>query len=438
MSAPPPPSLGGHEDKRRERRERRLILWALALLLASPLLLLFGWFGLVEAPARSRAKRLALELQERTEALGARGWERPVLRGTPRPGNASEEAHRWALAIGVPSHLSFDNVLAGAQPPDAATRRLLAEKAKELNAFQASTQMAAANLPDSTFAPGRKGEVSSILHLRAVRLLLVRALDLPPRRCLQTSADAIRLAQDHVPGGGIVRVAVAAAEISSATLAALRCATRASATELDDAASEFARLAEHVPPLGDALEAETLYESVVLHGTFAMRPILPKLFGSRLDRATTEPWTLLDAWQESLVHAARLRELNATAYPETLDELNRLVSAQRASPNPLVAAPALPGRIDLVRHVERDAAANAKLRALSLAMQVLATRSHARPVDALPGRKLEHLLDPFTGTELRVTTRATGHGVVYSVGPNRRDDQAAPASDDIALELSPD
>ncbi len=388
-------------------------------LVVVPLLAVVAWYGLWELPARREAARLTAELDARSLEVSTRGWSRPVLRGNPVAGNAAAEAERLARAIEVPRGLRLDDALANDAPPSRRLRALLVAAGPRLQALAESTRHPVAQLGDPLLDPSQSATPDSAAHLRAVRLLLLYGRQKPAGPCLRFAADAIRLAQDQVSGGGILRVAISSAEIGSAVTVALVCARSASSDELARAARELEILALHPAPMGDALEAEALFAAGLLRAEIIVRPKWPRFTGSAVERARANPFKWLSAWKQVLADATVLGSLDGEHYPAALDELARLGAAERDSDNPLT--PALIA--ELRPHVERDAEAQAKLRALTIVLHALA---EARP---------PRLADPFTGEPLRFDA---SRGVVraYSVGPNRRDDRGAITSDDVVVQAT--
>ncbi|MCA9593939.1 MAG: hypothetical protein KC776_11530 [Myxococcales bacterium] len=350
---------------------RTRLLLALGVGLAvAPLACAAAWYALWELPARREAAALTESLRARSSDLAHHGWVRPVLRGTPLPGNAATEAQSVAEA-----------------------------RTLDLDALARSTQHSVAALSDPLLDPSSPRSPDSGAHLRAVRVLLARARARPPAACLRSAADAIRLAQDHVSGGGILRLAIASSEIAAAVPVAVHCARDANPTELRTAGKEIESLARHPAPSGDALAGEALYAAGTLRDDWLLRPKWP----------LENPYRRLSAWRSALERADAFEHVDPSRYPEGLAELDAAAGEQQRS-----ASTAALDLRRVRRHLLRDMESQAKLRALAVALLV---RAGAPPPS---------LKDPFTGAGLRRESTC-----VWSAGENRLDDRGS--LDDVAV-----
>lgn len=403
--------------------ERRLVFVLVGVLVALPLLSAAAWYGLWVRPAERRADALGARFEERLDGYRGGAWRRPVLRGKALSGNAAVAASS-ALLGDAPRHI--DDALRSPRPLPPEVARLADREAARLARLRLSTHYDSSFLAEPLL--GATSHPQVIAHLDSLRVLLALARTRAPSECLQIGADALRLAQDMVPGGGVTRVMMMAAEVSLATRVIMICARQAAADALERAARELESLARHAPPLGPVLETEDLASARHCQALFEIKPWFPALHGAPNEQASTHPLRLLDAWQLLMEKRPLYAQLKAERYPEALDELGREIERRDASPNPLlhdgVLGPALAQRL------MRDAEAQARVRAAALALGLMA---EARRSGQLPAALPEGPGDPFRHGPLGWQRDSAGGGHVYSVGPNRRDQRGH--GDDVAVEV---
>jgi hypothetical protein len=414
--------------------ERRLTWTWLAVLALCPAVVGAAWFVLWQRPLERRDAELAHELAQATLPLESARWQRPVLRGVARSGNAAALARNAVVPARVlPSGVDLFEALDSDPPPSPELARLIERIRPRLDAFEAATQSSFSWQLDPALDPST-GTLDNLAHLDSVELLLLRASTLSAAACLRAATDAVRLAQDLVPGGGLDRVQIAGVEMSVVPRVAIRCAARASPDELGAALAEVESLAEHAPPIASAIDVEALVAARGFQSDFALRPSLPKLTGAPLDRARANPWQLLDAWQRSLDAAERLSRLDSGAdYVAQRAALDRALDSHWQD-DPLLVASRL--RVEAEKVLARHARAVALLRALGGALAVMQARATngALPRVAPSALAQPALADPFSQAPLRYERAADGRsGRVYSVGMNGRDD--AGRGDDVVVQV---
>lgn len=417
-----------------ERSERRLTWTLLGLLVLCPALIAAVWFVLWQRPLQRRAAGLADKLAQATRPLTTARWQRPVLRGVARPGNAAVLERRALVPARVlPSGVDLFKALERGAPPSPELAHLLERVGPRLDALEDATQSSFAWQLDPALAP-YTGTLDNLAHLDSVELLLLRASTLPAAACLRAAADAARLAQDLVPGGGVDRVQIASVEISVVPPVAVACAAHASPGELSAALAEVESLAEHVPPIRSALDVEALVTARGFQSDFALTPLLPKLTGSSLDRARANPWKLLDAWRRSLDVADQWSQLDPNAdYAAERASLEDALDSHWQD-NPLLRASnlAVEAQKALVRHEQSVAL----LRSLGGALAVMQARAKSGelPESAPAAFALPVFADPFSAKQLRYRRDPDGRaGRVYSVGKNGRDDSGL--GDDVVVHV---
>ena len=400
------------------------------------LLLWIAWRLAWAEPLDAQASSLQGELDRQLELLAWQRWRRPVHHGSVREGNAAVAARAQLLRgreLEILASEIESSLVRGFPSPS--VRKLARRHGPQLERLRKTTELGQAWLAEPNLA--RSGSVpDDLAHLRSVELLLVAALDGPADECLRMAADAVRLAQDLVPGGGLARLSFAAVEVRHAVSVTVRCAHSATEGALEYARRAFESLAANCPPVGPALQAEALLNAVALRAHYELRPPLPEFWKPPNERARSDPRRLLEAWQFELAMANAAQSFQGSPLTEVLRQAAAWEAKRRAASNPLIRQPptATNATVSVLRALE--ARAHIVLAASLLAV-VAGTPRRLQPQSWDSKLALRpHLRDPFTGSPLRQRSGVSPGGfVLYSVGPNRQDDAAG--SDDIAVRWAP-
>lgn len=410
----------------------RLSVVGLGLVTGAALFLWIAWRLVWVEPAEAEADRLRAELNGQLDAFAWKSWQRPVLRGRGRRCNAAAAARTSLLDFAAVEAIdpNIESILELKRPSPTLVEfaRRHADRLEQLRAASGCEQ---AWLAEPSLARSGRTVPDELSHLRSVELLLVLALDDTADRCLEKAADAVRLAQDLVPGGGFARLVFAAMEIGHATSVAADCAGRATNDARHRALGSFTTLVRHGPPFARALQAEALLNAVGHSAEFDLRPRLPRVAGSALSRARTHPQRLLEAWRFELGRAKAAESILGLSWSELLALTEKWEKLRLSSKNPLIATPPTGSRE--LFSVQRAAEAQARLIAVTSLLALMVSPEMSSEQERLQrALSLEQLRDPFTGSGLRWRRRSEhGAHIAYSVGLNQRDDDGG--ADDIAV-----
>lgn len=384
----------------------RWIVVGVAVLLV---LIPVGVYVGVLAPRDARREELGRRLDRSLQDYAGQRWERPVLRGEARAGNAwtAQEEAIGPLAS-IPSDL-FDQFAAQLErgtPPTDAQRAQIVRHTAALDRYRASVQRSYAfgryPFDDAASAP----MPSYLPHLRASRLLLARAIEAPPDECLRVVADVVRLGQDRVAGMGLVPLMVVAVHARDVVPLAARCIGAADAATLEEAERELAILARHSAPTGSALEHETLMVASMCRQEARRMSGFPFESGS-LETLFTGG-ELLEGWDLLMGNPADRRSFGDD-YPADIDRMDQWVRDLEARPNEIIQT-ALP---DATRLLRRDATGRAAVRMLWAAVRL--RRTMTAPTDAVPALLDDpELRDPTTGRPF--DWRREGNAAILAVG----------------------
>lgn len=372
-----------------------------------------SWVGSHERTYRELSAGLAETAMQAREQR----WERPVLRGAMRNGNAATEIYN-ALQDFAPLDPSLRESLAKTvyfgQPLGPDLRQALATRAISLRALRDSAQQAWSRT-DLVLERGTHMLVPDYPKLlEAALALLAQAQDSEPTACLQLAADVLRVGQDVIAFAPLEAASVEARIAAFSARVVARCARHADLTALRRAAHELRVLATHPAPIGSALELEDLATAYTLQQRAALVGKAPwDVVTSVLERPQ-----LLAAWHAYL-HPERLREVSSDRYPDALElwkrehDLKVQVYPPAAAFEPHAAA-----------RLTDDMRAQAIVRMLCVATQALAERAYRGNLPLDPAALHEPaLIDPYQGQELRYRVAKNGAELtVWAVGPNLRDD----------------
>lgn len=386
---------------------------------------LFGaWAFLRYRGAESLASSRAT-LLTRAKSLASEKWERPVVHGEAVDGDAAA-AQRAAIAALLPlptEPLVRFRERAEAGDTFADLQALVAEKRAGLDALRAATKLGwtrlAPALTDPSAMDGRGDPGSSgAAAISAWKLLLAGAAASDPETCLDTALDVIRLGQDRHASEGMVGAMVGAVAIDLAAPIAVRCAVRASGLESYNASVWMHQLAWSAPPFGPVMELEDVQMGLRMLALHDRAPAFPT---SREELDTFfERYELVRALAILLERQPWRTEL---AYPAELERVREMSDARFRSANVFVSLTASPARF-----AERYAAANAKLRALVIAIQGVKVGPASELVEHL--REYEDLVDPLTGKPFRIEEDATTWRVV---SPGLDGVRGGDSSDDVVV-----
>ena len=371
---------------------------------------------------------VSAELEKRTVAWEKGGFSRPVLRGEARPGNAAV-AHFEAVAkIGPTSsdqigwtEDALDAIRAGAPPP--VLLAFARAKAEGLSELRAATQHKEAWKPlDVRSGKDADAPFSYPKSWRALLLLLALASEEPGDECLRIAADGLRTMWDIAPSGGMVGQAFGSNAAKMVLPFATTCLRRARPGDLTPAAAEFRAILRDAPTIGEACYADDLALAWHFKPGANKESYYPKTFANIL---LAKERRELVGWQRTLLDwADRFRRITPDRYPWVWQE----IASQVAGLPTGVKKTRLETTLSYVeKWGAKDREAQALMRAMVLGLGLLGGTSEALSGDPL-------LRDPWSGGPLlwrRAT--ATAPAVVYSAGPNGKDEGLAAASDDVGL-----
>jgi hypothetical protein len=397
----------------------RVLAWvALCLVLVA-----FSLVVVVHTYVALRAKIVFAELERRTVAWEKSGFSRPVLRGVARPGNAAV-AHFKAVDKIDPTYddrigWSYAAITAGTPPP-AELLALAVEKAEGLSDLRAATQHTQAWKPWDV-CPDPVTSTPYPKSYRAIVLLMVLASLEPGDECLRIAADGLRTMWDIAPSGGKIGRRFARHAAWMVLPFATACLRRARPEDVAPAAAEFRAILRDAPTLGEANYADYLALAWALKPGLKDEGIFPRTVANIL--LAKERRELVNAQRIILARADLFRRITPDRYPWIWPEIARQAAGPLAAPNKELET----ALRDLERYVNEDREAQALMRAMVLGLELLGGASEALAGDPL-------LRDPWSGGPL-LWRRAAGTtpAVVYSVGPNGKDDGLAAASDDVGL-----
>ena len=394
----------------------------------------------------ARADALGASIARQSSAYQSRRWYRPVLRGDAVDGNAGD-AQRAALAKLEPlvpqivAALGDWSPSGGVVEPPVAAITFARNHDPELAELRAGTQRRWAWDPRRIRAALRDRIPTDGTPLMVGRLLAARAMGSGAAECFQIAADVIRLGQDAAAGTGRDPLLAGWRSASDAEAVILHCAGRASVAELRAGARELAILARHPVSMGEALEFEALAEAASLR--YAVRragdaPLVPQ--GGAVDNLMIAP-AADEAARSMLAATSTVRAVRPERYPASVGGLRALRARFARSPNRFLQSSAAIYDAE----VSADQGGAASLRATAVVLDALATwRATGTFPSTASARQDRALVDPFTGTALHQRASLPGGAltgtahvspprgglVVWSVGPNGRDDGAT--GDDIS------
>lgn len=383
------------------------------MLLGALLLAMASWVGSAEGTYRE----LSAQLTQAVSNARAQRWERPVLRGAMRDGNASTEIYNALqdyAPLGDDLKHSLAEKLYFGQPLSADLRRALTMRALSLRALRDSVQQGWSHT-DLAVERGQHMLVPDYPKLLEAQLaLLGQAQDSEPTACLQQVTDVLRVGQDSIPGAPLEAASVAARVAAFAARVLPRCALKADLTSLRRAAHELRVLATHPAPIGSSLELEVLATAHDFQQRAALVGKSPlQVLDTILDRSQ-----LMASWQ-SYLHPERLRAVLSERYPEALEVWKREHDAMaQVHPQP----PAIEAH--LIARLTDDMRAQAIVRMLCVAVTALAERVYKGTTPTDPAALHEpELADPYQGQPLHYGVSKNGAELaLWAVGPDMRDD----------------
>lgn len=370
-----------------------------------------------------------MQYQRMGDALGAdiatyrrQRWDRPVLRGEAREGNAAFEAlTRLAklrdLGAETRDHLAAQ--LYYGQPLDPGQLSLVAEHAELIDALRAATTLSWS----MTELPIEQGSAAQVpAYPRAMDgalLMLGKAASSEPAQCLQICTDVMRMGQDLVPGAPLEAASVSMRITSVASPVLAHCAERGDLEALARASRELAILASHAPAAGGGIELADLLTRVELHKLAELSP--PGSTDSVVTRLRRRP-SLFEAF-ERFGNPTRWRNIGADRYPDAREGWLQEHTSRSRSDLPLVASATL--AVD--GWLYDDMRGQALLRAMAVGTGTLAERMRRKKLPHEPiGLEEPSLRDPYNGQPLKWRIAQDGSELsVWSVGEDRRDDKGA-------------
>ena len=381
----------------------------------------------VQSYVAVRAQLISAELERRTVAWERSGFSRPVLRGVARPGNADVAHFKAVVKIGQTysdlmdwSKDAQDAIRSGA--PRADLLALARVKSEGLAELRAATQHTQVRKPQDV----RSGRIASPPYLKSWRvllLLLALASREPGDECLRIAADGLRTMWDVAPSGGNFGQGFGDIAAKIVLPFATTCLRRARPCDLAPAAAEFREILRCAPTLGDANYADYLSAAWLVNRLSGGKAAFVDVVLAR-HLLADERRTAIAMQRIRLGAADLFRGITPDRYPSIWQEITGRVDRLPAGFHKEQLEELLK---ELGRWVKRDQEAQAIMRAMVLGLGLL-----GGDPDALAGDPL--LRDPFSGAPLlwrRATVAAPA--VVYSVGPNGKDDDFATGSDDVGL-----
>jgi hypothetical protein len=390
----------------------------LALLLLVVLLALGGFVGFSE----QRYARLTERLEAHVATYERFRWDRPVLRGKPRDGNAAADV-REVLSemprLTDEQRRTLAEQLHYGQPLTEELEALIEEQAVHLAELRSATRNAWAKTTIDITRLEEAPVPDYPKFIDAVLLSLGEARQEDAEDCLQTCVDLIRMGQDLVPGAPLEATSIAMRTASLVSRVLPRCARRAEESALIRTARELHTLAERPPPSGSGIEVADIMAMIRLRR-------LADLFheqgeGSIVDRLRRRP-AIYEAWRH-FDEPTRWRELDPTDYPDLLETWRR-EHEWRSRSELMMVGDATAG---VLGWLYDDMRGQALIRVMTLGMATLAERArHDKLPHEPPGLDDAVLRDPFNGQALKWRVGQDGAELsVWSVGEDRRDDKGS-------------
>ena len=362
-------------------------------------------------------RELSARLADALASARTQRWERPVLRGAMRDGNAAEELYN-ALQDFTPLGPSIRKSLAEkvyfGQALELDQLQALNRRAVSLRALRDSVQQGWSHT-DLALERGTRLTVPDYPKLMEAGLaLLAQAQSSEPAGCLQQVADVLRIGQDIVPYAPLEAASVAAHLAAFGARVMARCARNADLQALRRTSHELRVLATHPAPIGTAIEAEALAVASDLQRAAALTNKNPlQTFRTLQSRPQ-----LLATFQGQL-HPERFRQVLPENYPEALELWKREHDLQ-----PPAGADAEAAEAHVIARLNDDRRAQAIVRILCVALTALAERAYRGNMPLDPAVLQEKtLVDPYQGQRLRYRVAKNGVELtLWAVGPDMRDD----------------
>lgn len=368
----------------------------------------------------SNYRQLSGRLNEALVSARAQRWERPVLRGAMREGNAASEL--WnalqdfaPLGAGQRKSLAEKVFFGQALEPD--QQQALTQRAVPLRALRDSVQQGWSRT-ELALERGTRMLVPDYPKLMDASLaLLAQAQNSEPTSCLQLAADVLRISQDIVPFAPLEAATVEAHMAAFSARVMVRCARHADLTALRRTAHELRVLATHPAPIGTAIEIEALAAASDLQRKAALTDKNPfEVVATVFQR----PQLLLEF--ESHLHPERYRQVVPERYPEALEVWKRehdLLALKGPEAEAIEA--------HVVSRLNDDRRAQAIVRILCVALTALAERAYRGNIPLDPAALQEAaLVDPYQGQRLRYRVSQNGADLtLWAVGPDMRDDRGS-------------
>jgi hypothetical protein len=363
-------------------------------------------------------RELSARLSEALASARAQRWERPVLRGAMREGNAVNElwnALQDFPPLGPRLRESLAEKVFFGQPLDHDQQQALGQRRVALRALRDSVQQGWSRT-DLAVERGTELRIPDYPKLlEATLALLAQAQTSEPAACLQLAADVLRISQDIVP---LAPLEAASAESHMAAFGArvmARCARNADLSSLRRTAHELRVLATHPAPIGTALELETLAAAQDLQRKAALTDKSPLQVLSTL---LARPQIMLTL--QGYLHPERYRQVVPEHYPDAMELWEREHDLQVPHESEAIEA-------HVVSRLNDDRRAQAIVRMLCVALSALAERAYRGNTPLEPASLQEAaLVDPYQGQRLHYRVAANGAEMtLWAVGPDMRDDNGS-------------
>ncbi|HTU58283.1 MAG TPA: hypothetical protein VMF89_07610, partial [Polyangiales bacterium] len=344
-------------------------------------------------------------------------WERPVLRGAMRDGNATGELYN-ALQDFTPLGPTLRKALAEkvffGQPLELDQQQALSRRALPLRALRDAVQQGWAHT-ELALERGSQLIVPDYPKLMDAGLaLLAQAQTSEPAACLQQAADVLRIGQDAIPYAPLEAASVQAHLAAFSARVIARCARNADLPTLRRTSHELRVLATHPAPIGTAIELETLATA----GDLQRRAALADKGPLQVLQTVLERPQLLAAFQNYL-HPERYRQVTPENYPDAMELWKREHDLQKQTGPEADAIEA-----HIIARLNDDRRAQAIVRILCVAVSALAERAYRGNTPLDPAVLQDKaLIDPYQGQRLRYNVAKNGAELtLWAVGPDMRDD----------------
>ena len=371
----------------------------------------------VVASHESHYRDLSGRLADALTSARAQRWERPVLRGAMRDGNATGELYNALQdfpALGPTLRKSLAEKVFFGQPLELDQQQALSRREVALRALRDSVQQGWSRT-ELALERGTGLLVPDYPKLMEAGLaLLAQAQTSEPASCLQQAADVLRIGQDIVPYAPLEAASVEAHLAAFSARVIARCARNADLQALRRSSHELRVLATHPAPIGTAIELETLAAAGDLQRRAALTDKGPlQVFQTALDRPQ-----LLAALQGYL-HPERYRQVMPENYPDAMELWKREYDLQKQTGPEAEAIEA-----HVIARLNDDRRAVAIVRILCVALSALAERAYRGNMPLDPAVLQEKaLVDPYQGQRLRYRVAKNGAELtLWAVGPDMRDD----------------